>query len=76
MERSNHKTVGKLRKIIGFGGIDCPCCTIGPKSITKHWWNKISRRLKARELDAEIKAVTEDTLLDEEETRRFWEELE
>jgi hypothetical protein len=51
-----NKGTGKLRHIVGIGGINCYCCTLGPLSVTKHLWNKIERKILKREAEAEILA--------------------
>lgn len=48
--RNYYKPTGKLRVLVGIGGIHCYCCTIGRKKITKQVWNRMSRRKLKQEL--------------------------
>ena len=54
MERQTHKSEGKLKTIVGIGGIYCPCCTHGPKNVTKRLWNRTLRRIQAIALRNEL----------------------
>ena len=57
MERSTDKrATGKLKRVIGIGGIRCACCTWGPKSVTKRHWNRLLRARVRREILAEMRA--------------------
>ena len=48
MSSKEHKHTGKYRP--GIGGIICPCCTVGPKRVTKQGLNRTFRRRKKQEL--------------------------
>lgn len=52
--RLYYRATGKLMSLIGKGGINCPCCTIAPKSITKKYWSSLNRRRLSRELVKEV----------------------
>lgn len=53
--RGDKKGVGKFAKMLGIGGIGCPCCTLGPKQVTKYYWNRTDRRRVARDLAKTVK---------------------
>lgn len=72
MTRQFHKSTGKLMRVVGIGGINCPCCTLGPKSVSKHFWNKIQRKIFKREVAAEISFEDIQPSLDNEEFNRFF----
>ncbi len=72
MTRQFHKPTGKLMRVVGIGGISCPCCTLGPKAITKHFWNKIQRQFFKRELNKELAFENQQPILDQEEWNRFF----
>ena len=72
MTRQFHKSTGKLMHVVGIGGINCPCCTLGPKPITKRLWNNIQRRIFQRNLAAEIAFENIQPQLDQEEFNRFF----
>jgi hypothetical protein len=54
--REYYKPKGKLKSVVGIGGINCYCCTHGPRHTTKCMWNRISRRMLLRELMRELRS--------------------
>ena len=58
--RLDKRGTGKLVVLIGIGGINCPCCTLGPKPVTKKYWNRLCRAAAKRELLAELKDIQTD----------------
>jgi len=62
MRRGDYKGDGKLKAVIGKGGIKCYCCITSPKSIAKKLWNRLNRRRHAREILVEwTKILEQDT---------------
>ena len=62
MRRGDYKGDGKLKAVIGKGGIKCYCCITSPKSIAKKLWNQLNRRRHAREILVEwTKILEQDT---------------
>ena len=46
--RIDKRSEGKLKRVVGIGGIHCTCCTLGPKNVTKRFWNRLDRRRQNR----------------------------
>ena len=63
LEAAMHKGTGKLKKIVGIGGIHCYCCAWG-NGVSKRLWNRTIRKLVRAEVRREFKRYLEAVVMD------------